>query len=82
MTLSIFTYAVTSRLSLKKFLSRNIPESRISRFDVSHIDVYSSHKPLVLLRLEKGTYICCSLLNQKELEMNALFAMFSEVLES
>ena len=40
MTLSIFTYAVTSRLSLKKFLSRNIPESRISPFDV-----YSSHNP-------------------------------------
>ena len=37
---------------------------------------------LVLLRLEKGTYICCSLLNQRELEMNALFAMFSEVFES
>ena len=43
--------------------------------------MFTARTTLVLLRLEKGTYICCSLVNQKELEMNALFAMFSEVLQ-
>ena len=41
------------------------------------IDVYSSHNPRSAT-VGKGS----SLVNQKELEMNALFAMFSEVLES
>ena len=81
------------RLSLKKFLSSRksdkpslmlVTESlrRCIRISVSASASHNGHSLVVLLRLEKGTYICCSLLNQKELEMNALFAMFSELLES
>ena len=45
------------------------------------IDVYSSHNPRSATVGKGNIYLLFSC-NQKELEMNALFAMFSEVLES